>query len=399
MKILGIIAEYNPFHNGHEHHLKQSIKITEATHTIAIMSGNFVQRGEPALMDKWIRAKTAIDNGINLVVELPIVNAISSAEKFAHGSIHLLNQMGIVDDIVFGSESGDLSLIEKTAEFLSIESNSYKAHLKNHLNNGVSFPSAREMALQDIGFSNNNLKSNDILGIEYIKAIRRLNSPISYHLLKRESVDYHSLQLVNSFASATGIRQWIKNDDYLSVRSSTPPLTYQTISEYSDFIFLEDFYEILRYKVLSAPSKELSEIYEITEGLENRIFESMKISTNMESFINSVKIKRFTMTRIKRVLLNILLDLKAESVSSSDLLSPQYIRILGADEKGLEILRKLKENENLSVITNLSKFKTENPLILEQLRYDILASDLYSIIKKEKLGQDYYRNPYIKKNK
>ncbi|MCD6435820.1 MAG: nucleotidyltransferase family protein, partial [Clostridiales bacterium] len=127
MKVLGVIVEYNPFHNGHAYHLKESIAITNATHTIAVMSGNFVQRGEPALMDKWTRAKIAVDNGINLVIELPFLNAISSAEKFAFGSVFLLNQLGIVNDIVFGSESGNIDLIENIATFLSTESKEYKS--------------------------------------------------------------------------------------------------------------------------------------------------------------------------------------------------------------------------------------------------------------------------------
>lgn len=398
MKILGVIVEYNPFHSGHAYHLEKSISMTNATHTIAVMSGNFVQRGEPALMDKWTRAKIAVDNGVDLVIELPFVNAISSAEKFAFGSISILDQMGIVNDIVFGSENGNVDTIEGIADYLVNENDEYKEALQRFLSKGISFPAARDSALRELTVNVEQLKSNDILGIEYIKAVKQLGSDIKYHALQRQNVDYHSLDVVDSFASATGIRNQIKKNDFLGVRFSVPAMTYNYISDYRNFLFIDDYYEILRYKILSESSEYLSEIHEVAEGIENRIIESMKKSTDMTTFLENVKTKRFTMTRIKRIMLNILFDVKTKEVDEYDLLTPKYLNILAADDKGLEILRLLKKNEDLNIITNLSKFTTEDPLLKRQLQLDLKASDLYSILKKEQLGQDYLNTPYIKKH-
>ena len=397
MKILGVIVEYNPFHNGHAYHLEKSISMTNATHTIAVMSGNFVQRGEPALMDKWTRAKIAVDNGVNLVIELPFANAISSAEKFAFGSIFLLNQLKIVNDIVFGSESGNVDLVETVADYLATESKEYKTTLQYFLTEGLSFPAARDLTLRKLKVNSKSLNSNDILGIEYIKAIKQLDSAIKYHTLKRQNIDYHSLDIVNSFASATGIRNKIKEKNFLSVRATVPSMTYNYISNYRDFLFIDDYYEILRYKILSESNEYLSKIHEVTEGIENRIIESMRKSTDMTTFLENVKTKRFTMTRIKRILLNILFDIKTKEVDEYDLLTPKYINILAVDNKGLEILRLLKKDEDLNIITNLSKFTTEDPLLKRQLQLDLKASDLYSILRREQLGQDYFNTPYIKK--
>ena len=215
--------------------------------------------------------------------------------------------------------------------------------------------------------------------------------------MKRQNIDYHSLDIVNSFASATGIRNKIKEKDFLSVRATVPSMTYNYISDYRDFLFIDDYYEILRYKILSESNEYLSEIHEVTEGIENRIIESMRKSTDMTTFLENVKTKRFTMTRIKRILLNILFDIKTKEVDEYDLLTPKYINILAADNKGLEILRLLKKNEDLNIITNLSKFTTEDPLLKRQLQLDLQASDLYSILRREQLGQDYFNTPYIKK--
>jgi len=397
MNLLGLIVEYNPFHNGHKYHLEESIKLTNASHTIAVMSGNFVQRGEPALMDKWTRAKIAVDNGVNLVVELPLINSISSAENFALGSIELLDSIGLVNNIVFGSESDNIETIDKVASFLVNESHDYKILLQFFLDKGLSFPASRELALRKLGKIDNRLSSNDILGIEYVKAIKKLNSSINYSIIKRQHVDYHSTELVNSFSSATAIRNWIFNKDFLDVRTSVPVESYNYIENYSNFAFLNDFYDILRYSILLKSSNDLSDIYEISEGFENRIITAIKQSNTMGEFLDNIKTKRFTMTRIKRILMNILLDVTKSDVENFDLIHPKYIRVLAADKKGLEILRILNDNEDLSIITNLSKFKSDDQLLLKQLSYDLKSSDLYSLVKNEDLGKDYTQTPYIKK--
>jgi predicted nucleotidyltransferase len=397
MNTLAIIAEYNPFHNGHQYHLKRSLKKTGATHSLAVMSGHFVQRGEPALLDKWLRAKMAVDSGLNLVIELPVMNAISSAENFAYGAISLINQLNIVDDLSFGSESGDLSLLKRVSEFLAKEPDDFKKSLRTYLDGGLSFPDARHKALIDQGFNTEDLKSNDILGVEYLKAIRRLNSDLEVTLINRQYTDYHSTKLVNQFASATAIRNWIKHQDFLSVRMALPQNCYRTLANETRYAFQDDLYPLVRYALTVQSSESLDAIHEITEGLENRMTSSARQMLDMEEFLSAVKTRRFTMTRIKRALLNILLQITSEEVQQHDLMTPKIIRLLAADEKGLELLKLIKEKSPLPIVTNLNKFETTDPLVKRQLDLTIQSSDLYSLIRNEPLGQEYLNSPYIKK--
>lgn len=397
MKVLGVIVEYNPFHNGHLHHLSKSISKSQATHSIAIMSGPLVQRGEPASIDQWTRAKMAVDNGINLVIQLPVVHSIASAESFAYGAVHLLNQLKVVDELIFGSESGNLKDIRTIADYLTDESDEFKDNLKIHLAEGLSYPQARTKSLEKMLPIQSTIQSNDILGIEYIKAMNRLNCNFTCDLIQREKVDYHSTHLENSFSSATAIREWIKSSAFEMIEKAVPPKSYQAISEYKAFIFLDDFYPMLRYRLLHSSPDDLEKINEVSEGLENRLISAMKTSTNMEDFLNHVKIKRFTMTRIKRIIFNILLDIKKEDIIKYDLLNPKAIRILAADQKGLEIIRLLNMDESLNIITNMSKFRSDDINLNKQLSYDLLGSDLCSIIRNQTLGQDYLNTPYIKK--
>ena len=213
--VLGIISEYNPFHNGHMHHLQECKKNTKCDGVICIMSGNFMQRGGPAIIDKWKRAQMAIENGVDLVIELPTYYAVSSAEFFAYGSVSILNSLEIVNNLFFGSECGDIKSLTKIAQTLVEEPWEFKEILKRNINSGLTFAKARELAL--IEFTNDNYieniisSSNNILGIEYIKAILKLNSPIVPFTLKREGSSYNDKLLSTSFSSATSIREALKN--------------------------------------------------------------------------------------------------------------------------------------------------------------------------------------------
>lgn len=235
-KVLGIIAEYNPFHNGHLYHLEKAKKDTDSNYTVAVMSGNFTQRGTTSLMDKWSKAKIAVNNGIDLVLELPVLYATSSAENFAEGAVKILNSLGIVDSLAFGAETPDMEVLNKCADVLFHEPKKYKTLLSHELSKGLSFPKARENALMiylnDIRKFANVLSSpNNILGIEYIKALKKLKSTIEPYAIARHEVGYHDLNYTENTASSTAIRDLIKNNGFNALSSLVPASSYSILAK------------------------------------------------------------------------------------------------------------------------------------------------------------------------
>ncbi len=235
MKVAGLIVEYNPFHNGHLYHLEQSKKLTGADCIVCIMSGNFIQRGEPALVNKWARAKMALLSGADLVIELPLVYAMSSAEFFAYGAVSILNSLNIVDYLCFGSESGSIDELDNIADILVWEPQAYKELLKNHINKGISFPSARQKALADylnIGSASLNIlsESNNILAVEYLKALKRTESQITPVTIKRINNTYNTCDLTGNISSATAIRRNFFNLIGAQICGDTSPDTSPEIS-------------------------------------------------------------------------------------------------------------------------------------------------------------------------
>ena len=232
MKVVGIIAEYNPFHNGHLHHLQESIRLSLADYTIVVMSGNFMQRGTPALMDKYHRAKAALSCGADLVLELPAYYATGSAEYFALGGISLLDKLGVVSHLCFGSECGDLDFLSKVAQITSEESEAYQKCLQAHIKSGKSYPSARTAAIievcPELSSSVSGLTTpNNILGIEYLKALYRLNSNIEPYTIQRVSSHYHDQKLKESYSSASAIRNVIKSEEFESLKSQAIHISSQ----------------------------------------------------------------------------------------------------------------------------------------------------------------------------
>lgn len=243
MKVVGLITEYNPFHNGHKYHLEASKEKASATHSIAVMSGNFLQRGEPALLDKWTRAKMAVDSGVDLVLELPTVFATQSAEYFAHGALSVLEDTNVVDSLCFGSELGDTELLKDIADVLVDEPLEFKNILKKHLNLGLSFPKARSLALKAF-FEHAKYSHfekiekivespNNILGIEYMKSLIKLKSKITPLTIKRVYSNYHDKDINSSIASATSIREhYFKNKNIKELSSVVPPSTLLYMSNF-----------------------------------------------------------------------------------------------------------------------------------------------------------------------
>ena len=280
MKILGIVAEYNPFHNGHLYHLQKSLEITNANATIAVMSGNFIQRGEPALLDKFTRADIAIKNGIDLVIELPLYYSVATAEHFAYGAVKLLNECN-VDYISFGTETNNLDKLKGIANLLSYETSEYSNELKKQLETGISYPEARSNTVSKIlGISNNILnKANNILAIEYLKTINQLNSNIEPILIDRVDSNYHDIDSNTNILSATGIREKLKNKEDIDLY-----VPEATLKEITSPIFIENFEENIMYSLRKLSLENIKELPDVTEGLENRIFYALSTSKSLNEF-------------------------------------------------------------------------------------------------------------------
>lgn len=394
----GLITEYNPFHNGHKYHLQKAIDDTKSDGIICVMSGNFMQRGSAALIDKWNRTKIALGNGIDLVLELPLVYSVSSAEHFAFGSVSLLNSLGVVDNIYFGSEIGDIKSLDKIAEVLVNEPELFKALLKQNLDAGLPFHKSRELALSkffhddEIEIVLNN--SNNILGIEYLKALKKLHSNITPFTLKREGNTYNSTQLKNTFSSATSIRKSLKSNNLKSIINSVPFETYKLLSSLNNshynFVFDEDMFKYIKYKLLLSPNN-LDKLPDVSEGLDNRIRKALINSNSLEELIINIKSKRYTFTRINRILTQYFIGLENYDLLNLSKSPAPYARVLGFNSKGRSILKDIKKNSTIDIIT-----KIPQKLSSTHLEIDILGTKAYSLLN-DKINpmDDYLKSPII----
>ena len=403
MKILGLIVEYNPFHNGHLYHLQKSIEETKATHTVAVMSGNFLQRGEPALFDKYTRAHAAVKNGVDLVIELPTMFACQSAEIFSHGAITLLNSLNCVDSICFGSEEGDIKILNTISKILVDEPNEFKISLKKYLDEGMLFPTARSLALFDyinkyklLDISKEKLldilnSSNNILGLEYIKSILKLNSQIKPHTITRIQSAYNSETIESNICSATAIRKLLKDLNNVSSISNVVP--YDTLELIKDKIdnnfypmFDDNYFDILS-SIIVRDKNILNTYFDVNEGIENKIYQSIFTSSTLDDLKESVKSKRYTMTKIKRTLNNILLGITKNDMDKvKNIDKIPYIRILAFNDKGREIIKNIKNNSDISIINKFSNisFSKDDEIFNTLIEYDIKASNVYNLV--------YYKN-------
>lgn len=396
MKVLGIITEYNPFHNGHLYHLNEAKEKAQADYTICIMSGHFLQRGIPSLMDKWTRSKNALASGVDLIIELPVIYSLSSAEYFAEGATKLLESINLVDTLVFGSEKGSVQDILKMAKVYADEPKDYVRQLKNELNKGLSFPRARENAfktyMNDATFVSSD--PNNILGIEYAKALHQIKSKIKIETIKRINNDYHDSKLTGRISSATAIRKTIKNVDHLStIQDAVPKSTFNSLLENrNDLVFKEHFSQIILYKLRSMSLRDLSHIHDVSEGLENRIKTMANEVDTLKELLDAVKTKRYAYTRIQRIVFKALLNIEKDDITRD----PQYIRVLGFNKKGQQLLRQMQEEASLPIVTNLKHFNPANKQAQRMMALDLLATDIYQLLRHKKTGNlDYLKPPVI----
>ncbi len=389
-KVLGIIAEYNPFHNGHLYHLTESKKAVNAGYTVAIMSGNFVQRGDTSLTNKWIKTKMALQNGVDLVIELPTIYSVSSAENFASGSIKILNSLKIVDYLSFGTELCDVNLLNEFAEVLHTEPKEYVSILNHELGKGFSFPKAREnallMYLNDIRRYANILSSpNNILAIEYLKALKQENSNIIPFSIKRNKVDYNSTEIVDGFASATAIRKIALTNDVWSLRKAMPmpsfDLMYDQLRAGKTVPNLSRFEHEIIYNLRKMTLEEIADLPDVSEGLENLIKNAANSCNTISELVSIIKSKRYTETRIRRILVYCLLNITKKDMLNSKKANP-YVRVLGFNVRGKELISAIAHsNPKLDIITSPRRYLDEsnNKILKAMLEKDIFATDIYTL--------------------
>ncbi len=423
MKVAGIISEYNPFHNGHAYHIEEVRKRTGADYVVAVMSGNFVQRGEPAICNKYIRARMALLQGADLVVELPVVAATASAETFARTGVAILKAMGVVTHIGFGCECEDLELLETVADLFVKEPEDYRNLMADHMRTGMSFPAARAQAACDVlgdeAYFHILNNPNNILAIEYLKAIKQLNAPLIPCPILRKGSGYHEDQLKESFASATGIRkgieEWMQDspqqeydsktdsrilqeflEDYIPAESAS--VLAQALEEGSP-IFADDFSPLLQYK-LQLQRGSFEEYADLKAELSNRIEKLRENFQEYSTFAMELKTKNITYTSVSRGLIHILLDIRQEDMDNlaEEAYAP-YIRVLGFKKSASPLLKEI-QNASVPVLTKLAqdeKWLSESAKHI--LDIDIRSANLYNdvVARKAKatVKNSEYRTPLI----
>ena len=445
MRVTSIISEYNPFHEGHKYHMENAKKITNSDYTIVIMSGDFTQRGTPAIIDKYARAEQALLNGADLVLELPVCFATASAEGFAFGAVSILEKLGVVDSLVFGSECGDIDCIKKVADFLTgeysafnnldnlAESDKFKnfqERLHFFLKQGLSFPKARANVLSEIFPDLDETflsSSNNILGIEYCRALKYFDSSIAPMTIIRKDNLYNDDELAEEgkLSSATAIRKVLNEINYNPIQNTDCNLNKESFNKdtdthqrYMDFNILNsympknslnilkdnwgistpissnDFSLLLKYKLLLENRDSLTDYLDVTSDLADRIFNNLNSYKDFDSFCDLLKTKELTYTRIARSLLHVLLDIKKGDYKLYKKGYGQYARILGFRKESSLLLHEIKEQSSIPLISKLSdSVKELDGIALSMLEKDIQAAHVYESVVADKFGRDF-RNEF-----
>ncbi len=386
MIVCAIIAEYNPFHNGHLYQIQQIKKTLNASHIVVIMSGSFVQRGQSAIINKYNRAKLAIDNGVNLVIELPSYYTLQSAKYFAQGGVNILNSSNVVDYLVFGSESNNKS-IKSASEMIFSNEDIYNENIKHYMNLGNSYVKSTRLALEKLGVDC-KLGSNDILALEYTNALRNKN--IKGYSIIRKGQNYLSTEKSNSFPSASYIREELRNKKIENLVDEVPKNVFEYL--YKNKInksMNNEYFDILKYKVF-VEKKSFNKIISYENGMENLIKNNLIKSNNIDELIDKCTSARYTKARISRFILSYLLDM--EKISNVE--SYNYIRPLAFDSKGIQVLNLMKNNSEIPIVSKFSNYykSNNNPL----LNLELKASNLYNL-NETLVNEDFYISPFYKK--
>ena len=384
MKSVGIIAEYNPFHNGHLYHLKEIKKMFPDYTIILVMSGNFMQRGETSVINKYTKTKIALDNNIDLVIELPFNFATQSADIFAKGSLQILNKLK-VDYLIFGSETNDIQKLKSFAH-IQLNNTQYDDQVKKYLNEGVNYPTALSKTLKEMTGKEIDTP-NDILGLSYVREIIQNNYNIKPICIKRTS-DYHDINANDSIISASNIRNKLKKK--LSVKNYVPKSAYKYLN--NDLSFIDNYYDYLKYSIIENIDN-LNLFLTVDEGINNRIKKYIYTSKNYDELIKNIKTKRYTYNKISRMLCHILTGYK-KSDKKEDV---EYIRILGMNKKGQNYVNKIKKDIDVPLITKFTDLNKEYQTLELKLAYIYCLP--FSKEKQEKYLDNEIKSKIIIQNK
>ncbi|MDR2992921.1 hypothetical protein COK05_23650 [Bacillus cereus] len=397
-----MVVEYNPFHNGHHYHVQQTKKLTQSDIIIAVMSGPFLQRGEPALISKWYRTKMALANGVDLVVELPYVFATQKAETFANGAISILNALR-VSEICFGSEDGQIENFYNTISVQKNEEETFNYLVKQFMDAGNSYAKATSDAFSHILTSEKNIdmsQPNNILGFQYIKAILLQNSSIQAQTIKRFASHYHDETFNDQhIASATSIRKQLFSEEgsFTTIEPFLPQATTSLLANYKQNYGIlhnwEQYFSFFKYKLMTMSPGDLRHIYEIEEGLEHRILSKIQNSSSFYSFMEALKTKRYTWTRLQRACTHILTNTTKEEIHSASIEQhAPYIRLLGMSQKGQTYLSKNKKKIELPILTHTKTFD-HTALDIEKKANAVYFSIMHEPLRTQLLKQDITHHP------
>lgn len=382
--VTGVIVEYNPMHNGHLYHVEQARLSTGADAVVAVMSGHFLQRGEPAILNKWARAQMALAQGVDLVLEMPVAYSTQSASWFAYGSVAVLDRLGVVDSLCFGSESGDIAALQALSTIIADEPPLLQEYIREELAKGQSYPRAASAALVRYASGDAGLDAalaaspNNMLGLEYLAALHKLGSSIRPTTITRIAAGYNEERITHpKIASATAIRKATLETGLATAEPLLPATSYRILQ--AEFaagrgpMRWENFAQTIFSLLLRATPAELSGYVGVDEGLEHRLLEAARNAQTVQELISLVKTKRFTWTKIQRALTAILLGLTRDQQAALQMADgPDYIRVLGFTERGRRLLRQATEAARVPILTNLPKEKSP------MLELDIRASRLYA---------------------
>jgi predicted nucleotidyltransferase len=398
MKTVGIISEFNPFHNGHKYLIDTVKEKLNPDAIIILMSGNFVQRGEPSIIDKWTRSKVALLNGANLVLELPLPYSTQNADMFSKGAVYIFNKLNI-NYLCFGSETKDLDFLISVRDYIYTQE--FKDNFSKYLNSGNSYPKSYDLSLKKHFNSDKVLKSNNILGLEYLKKLKDFNSNIIPYNIKRVGSDYKSTNIKGKYSSATALRKSLNQSHTSNIVESVPKESLLEINNfydnYSRFNNLGLYFSSIKHIIIQKGPGYLEKIYDVSEGLHNRIYELIDSSTSIDDFIKNVSTKRYTYSKISRILNNILLDLRKDFYDNINIEDLSYLRVLSSDNKGFDFM---KNNQSYHFITKYSDYKKINKSNTDTLVFNKTkkAGDIYfsSLMNTSFMNSEFTNNPYIK---
>ena len=374
MKATGIVVEYNPFHNGHLHHLEQTKERAGTDLVIAVMSGQFLQRGEPAFADKWTRTEMALANGVDLIIELPYVYATAQASDFSKGALALLDALGC-ESFCFGSEQGDIESFKRSYQLLKDNREQYEKRIHEAVQTGISYPKALNQAYISLTEGNAEFadltQPNNILGFHYIEAAEKIGSSMKPLTIQRIGANYHDpVKAGWPIASATGIRKaFFEGSSIEDLRTYMPRPSLEALLKLDAFGSWSQFYPLLRYTVLREQPENIRKFAEVTEGIEHLIYEAAKKAETFDEFIAQVKSKRYTRTRLQRMLTHIYTGFTWEQLRSFQ--EPGYLRLLGMSELGKRYLREEKKNIALPIISRAADLTDPMGML------DVHASTMY----------------------